>query len=156
MRGTWRIAAYTDPKGPAIGEASFLVEDYVPERLDVALTPKSPALLKGQPAEIEVSARYLYGAPGSNLEVSGEVVVQASERSGIRGLDGFTVGLDDEKVEAGRSRPRRPRSRRRARPMLAAGRRSRCRSRRSRRHGRWRRKSRCASASRADAPSSAA
>ena len=28
--GTWRVAAYTDPKRPAVGEASFLVEDYVP------------------------------------------------------------------------------------------------------------------------------
>ena len=39
-RGTWRVAAYTDPKGAAVGEATFLVEDYVPERLEVTLTPK--------------------------------------------------------------------------------------------------------------------
>ena len=37
MHGTWRIAAFTDPKAPAIGEASFLLEDYVPERLEVTL-----------------------------------------------------------------------------------------------------------------------
>ncbi len=30
MHGTWRIAAYTDPKAPPVGEASFLLEDYVP------------------------------------------------------------------------------------------------------------------------------
>ncbi len=28
------LQAYADPKGPAIGETSFLVEDYVPERLE--------------------------------------------------------------------------------------------------------------------------
>ncbi|MER2268060.1 alpha-2-macroglobulin family protein [Methylobacterium oxalidis] len=100
MHGTWRVAAHTDPKAPAIGEASFLVEDYVPERLEVNLTPKAPALRRGEPAEIAVAARYLYGAPGAGLEVSGSVAVQAAATSGIKGLDGFSIGLDDEAVEA--------------------------------------------------------
>ena len=100
MHGTWRISAYTDPKGAPAGEASFLVEDYVPERLEVTLSPKTPALRAGQPAEIEVAARYLYGAPGAELDVSGEVVVQAAATPAIKGLEGFTVGLEDETVEA--------------------------------------------------------
>ena len=100
MHGTWRISAYTDPKGAPAGEASFLVEDYVPERLEVTLSPKTPALRAGQPAEIEVAARYLYGAPGAELDVSGEVVVQAASTPAIKGLEGFTVGLEDETVEA--------------------------------------------------------
>lgn len=100
MTGTWRIAAYTDPKAPAVGEASFLVQDYVPERLDVTLTPRSASLVRGQPAIVGIEARYLYGAPGAGLEVSGEVVVQAAAKSGIPGLDGFGVGLEDEEVEA--------------------------------------------------------
>ncbi len=98
--GTWRVSAYTDPKGSPIGEASWLVEDYVPERLEVSLTPKRPALKQGEPATIDVAARYLYGAPGSGLEVSGSVAVQAAKTSGISGLDGFSIGLDDEEVEA--------------------------------------------------------
>ncbi len=32
--GTWRVQAFTDPKRPPVGEASFLVEDYVPDRLE--------------------------------------------------------------------------------------------------------------------------
>ena len=56
--------------------------------------------MPGQPAEIDFSARYLFGAPGADLEVSGEVVVGASEGHGIKGLEGFAVGLDDEQVEA--------------------------------------------------------
>jgi len=32
--GTGRVAAFTDPKRPAIGEATFLVEDYVADRLE--------------------------------------------------------------------------------------------------------------------------
>jgi uncharacterized protein YfaS (alpha-2-macroglobulin family) len=99
-RGTWRVTAYTDPKGPSVGEASFLVEDYVPERLDVTLTPKSVALRPGEPAEIDLSARYLFGAPGAHLDVTGEVVVAAAETNGVKGLEGFSIGLDDESVES--------------------------------------------------------
>ncbi|GEP08226.1 alpha-2-macroglobulin family protein [Methylobacterium gnaphalii] len=100
MRGTWRVSAYTDPKAPAVGEASWLVEDYVPERLEVSLTPETPALKKGEAAKIDVAARYLYGAPGSGLDVSGSVTVQQAAGSGIKGLEGFAIGLDDEAVEA--------------------------------------------------------
>jgi uncharacterized protein YfaS (alpha-2-macroglobulin family) len=100
MRGTWRVAAYTDPKGAAVGETSFLVEDYVPERLEVTLTPRAAALRAGETADIDVAARYLYGAPGSGLEVSGEVIVEAAQDAGIKGLEGFAVGLEDQEVEA--------------------------------------------------------
>ncbi|KQO85005.1 alpha-2-macroglobulin [Methylobacterium sp. Leaf90] len=100
MHGTWRVSAYTDPKAPPVGEASWLVEDYVPERLEVSLTPKTPTLTRGEAATIDVAARYLYGAPGSGLDVSGSVAVQAAANSGIKGLDGFSIGLDDEAVEA--------------------------------------------------------
>ncbi|WP_018262815.1 alpha-2-macroglobulin family protein [Methylobacterium sp. WSM2598] len=96
--GTWRVLAYTDPKAAPVGEASFLVEDYLPERLEVTLTPKAPALAPNQPAVIDVAARFLYGAPGANLQVGGSVAVQAAASSGIRGLDGFAIGLDDESV----------------------------------------------------------
>ena len=30
--GTWRVRAFTDPKGASVGETTFMVEDYVPER----------------------------------------------------------------------------------------------------------------------------
>ncbi len=99
QRGTWRVQAYADPKGKPLGETTFLVEDYVPERLEVTLAPKAAALRPGEPAEIEVVARYLYGAPGSGLEVSGEVTVQRAEDASPPGLEGFSVGLDDETFE---------------------------------------------------------
>ncbi len=35
--GKWTIDAYADPKAPGIGHAEFLLEDYVPERLDFTL-----------------------------------------------------------------------------------------------------------------------
>ncbi|MCJ2084784.1 alpha-2-macroglobulin family protein [Methylobacterium sp. E-005] len=99
MHGTWRVSAYTDPKAPAIGETSFLVEDYVPERLEVTLKPRQAALHRGEAAQVDVAARYLYGAPGADLDVSGSVTVQVAAASGIKGLDGYSIGLDDEAVE---------------------------------------------------------
>jgi alpha-2-macroglobulin len=32
--GTWRVRAFTDPKGPSVGETTFMVEDYVPDRIE--------------------------------------------------------------------------------------------------------------------------
>ena len=32
--GTWRVRAFADPKAASIGETTFMVEDYVPERLE--------------------------------------------------------------------------------------------------------------------------
>lgn len=97
--GTWRVLAYSDPKGQAIGETSFLVEDYVPERLELTLTPKAPLLQAGQPAELDVNARYLYGAPGSELDVTGSMTIRAADASAIPGFKDYQVGLTDEAFE---------------------------------------------------------
>ncbi|MGH6830518.1 MAG: MG2 domain-containing protein, partial [Methylocella sp.] len=70
--GTWRVAAYADPKAGPVGQTSFLVEDYVPERLEFSLTPAAMVVRGGSEAEIGAMARYLYGAPGANLEITGE------------------------------------------------------------------------------------
>lgn len=97
--GTWRVQAYADPKGLAIGEVSFLVEDYVPEKLELTLAPKAPLLQAGEPAEINVNARYLYGAPGSELDVTGSMTVRAAGQSAIPGFAGYQVGLTDEEFQ---------------------------------------------------------
>ncbi|MBL8587259.1 MAG: alpha-2-macroglobulin family protein [Methylobacteriaceae bacterium] len=97
--GTWRVQAFADPKGPAIGEVAFLVEDYMPERLDVKVTPRQKALRPGEPAEIDVQADFLYGAPGAGLEVTGEVIVQAAGDGSLPGYAGFVAGVADESFE---------------------------------------------------------
>ncbi|TBW35375.1 alpha-2-macroglobulin family protein [Siculibacillus lacustris] len=98
--GTWRIRAYADPKQPPIGETSFLVADYVPERIDVTLTTPKPRLAAGEPAVVEVQADHLYGAPGAELDLRGDVAVSLADDTPIPGLAGYTVGLDDESFEA--------------------------------------------------------
>lgn len=97
--GTWRIQAYADPKGPAIGEATFLVEDYVPEKLELTLAPKAPVLQAGEPAQLDLTARYLYGAPGSELDVTGSMTIRAAGQSAIPGFAGYQVGLGDEEFQ---------------------------------------------------------
>ena len=98
--GTWRVRAFVDPKRPPVGEATFLVEDYVPDRLEFELASKAKGVSKTSPAEITVDGRYLYGAPAAQLELEGEVVISpAGERPGFAG---YKFGLADDEVEASR------------------------------------------------------
>jgi uncharacterized protein YfaS (alpha-2-macroglobulin family) len=99
--GTWHVRAYTDPKRPAVGEASFMVEDYVADRIEFDLASKAKGISRGAPAEVTVEGRYLYGAPAARLELDGDVVVAAaSERPGFAG---YAFGLADDEVETTRS-----------------------------------------------------
>jgi len=98
--GTWRVRAFTDPKRAAVGEASFMVEDYVPDRIEFELTTTAKRIAKSSPAEITLDGRYLYGTPASNLELEGEVTVRpAAERPGF---PRYQFGNSDETVEASR------------------------------------------------------
>ena len=94
--GTWRVAAYTDPKRPAIGEATFMVEDYVPDRLEFDLSSAAKNISRSAPAQISVDGRFLYGAPASDLELSGEVVIAAAKE--LPGFPGYAFGLFDDDV----------------------------------------------------------
>jgi uncharacterized protein YfaS (alpha-2-macroglobulin family) len=98
--GTWRVRAFTDPKRPPVGQTSFMVEDYVPDRLEFTVASTAKSVSKTNPAEITVDGHFLYGAPTSGLELEGEVVIApATERSGFAG---YAFGLSDEEVEATR------------------------------------------------------
>ncbi|MCI4677846.1 alpha-2-macroglobulin family protein [Rhodoblastus acidophilus] len=94
--GGWTVQAFSDPKSPAIGETGFLVEDYVPERLDMVLTPKSAAARPGETTRIGVAVRYLYGAPGANLIVNGDVEIDAAGDHGLPALKDYEAGVADE------------------------------------------------------------
>ena len=72
--------AYTDPKRPAIGEARFMVEDYVPDRIEFDLASDGEGdLARSAPAQISVDGRFLYGAPASDLDLAGAVRIDAAE-----------------------------------------------------------------------------
>ena len=61
--GKWWIDAYADPKGPSLGHTEFLLEDYVPERLDFTLKSAKTVATPGEPIEVSLDAKFLYGAP---------------------------------------------------------------------------------------------
>jgi hypothetical protein len=96
MAGKWEIDAYADPKAPSIGHAEFLLDDYVPERLDFAVKTAKPAAAPSEPIDFSLDAHFLYGAPAAGLDVTGAVRLEAVEGSAIAGHPGFVGGLTDD------------------------------------------------------------
>ncbi len=98
--GTWRVRAYTDPKRPAIGETTFMVEDYVADRIEFDLASKAKTMPRNAPVEVSVDGHFLYGAPASNLTLSGAVVIAAAKER--PGFAGYSFGLADDSAPATR------------------------------------------------------
>jgi uncharacterized protein YfaS (alpha-2-macroglobulin family) len=96
--GTWRVRAYTDPKGSPVGETTFMVEDYVADRVEFDLSSNAAVLPRDRAAQLSVDGHFLYGAPASALELTGEVTIAAAnERPGFAG---YAFGLFDDEVTA--------------------------------------------------------
>ncbi|MBS0123432.1 alpha-2-macroglobulin family protein [Thetidibacter halocola] len=83
-RGAWRLEVHADPKAPALASTTILVEDFVPERIDFDLTLPDAPFNPLSPPLMGVSARYLFGAPGADLTIEGDVTLSAQNR-----LDAF-------------------------------------------------------------------
>jgi uncharacterized protein YfaS (alpha-2-macroglobulin family) len=98
--GTWRVKAFADPKRPPIGETTFMVEDYVPDRLEFDLASEARSLGQGRPAQVTVDGRFLYGAPAADLELEGEINISAA--TDRPGFPGYQFGISDEEVSAER------------------------------------------------------
>jgi alpha-2-macroglobulin len=93
--GKWSIEAYADPKGDSIGHVEFMLQDYIPERLDFTLHPSKPIIDPGEPVEFSLDARFLYGAPANGLDVTGAIRLQAVEGGALAGFPGYVAGLAD-------------------------------------------------------------
>ncbi|PYF05567.1 hypothetical protein BJ122_101311 [Rhodopseudomonas faecalis] len=101
--GTWRVRAFTDPKGSSVGETTFMVEDYVPDRIEFELSSKDKLIKPDAPAELKVEGRFLYGAPASGLQLEGDLLVApASERPGY---PGYQFGVADEETASNERTP---------------------------------------------------
>ena len=96
--GTWRVRAYTDPKRPPVGEASFLVEDYVADRIEFDLTSAAKIIPRDAPTQLNVDGHFLYGAPASNLDLAGTVTIAAAKQR--PGFAGYAFGPADDEVTA--------------------------------------------------------
>ena len=96
--GTRRVRASTDPKGKSVGETTFMVEDYVPDRIEFDLTAKSAQIAADKPAQLQVDGHFLYGAPASALTLEGDVLVTKS--AGRPGYDGYQFGVPDDPADS--------------------------------------------------------
>jgi uncharacterized protein YfaS (alpha-2-macroglobulin family) len=56
-----------------VGQYHFQVEDFVPDRISVAVKPDAPSASPGQPLAFTITGRYLFGAPGADLPVEARV-----------------------------------------------------------------------------------
>lgn len=92
-RGTWRIAVMGDLEAAPLASTTVLVEDFIPDRIAVDLEMAEGDLRLNAPASVQVDAQYLFGAPGSDLVIEGDVRVQ--RRSAIDGWPGYRFGRHD-------------------------------------------------------------
>ncbi|WP_299304979.1 alpha-2-macroglobulin family protein [uncultured Litoreibacter sp.] len=100
-RGTWTIGMFADVDAAPLAETRVLVEDFLPERIDVELSmPDGPISLANGPPQLGVQADYLFGAPGSNLAIDGDVILRAA--SAVDGFDGYKFGRHDQRLQARR------------------------------------------------------
>jgi uncharacterized protein YfaS (alpha-2-macroglobulin family) len=101
--GTWRVRAFTDPKGSPVGETTFMVEDYVPERIEFDLSSTAKQIRADAPVELKVGGHFLYGAPASGLQLEGDLLVTpAAERPGYAG---YQFGIADEETTSNERAP---------------------------------------------------
>ena len=97
MRGSWRAAAYADPKAASLAETRFLVDDFVPERIEFDLSSESRSCRSNRPSEIKLAGRFLYGAPASELALEGEAVFTPVRL--LKDYPGYSFGLIDEEIQ---------------------------------------------------------
>lgn len=95
MTGTWRARLHADPKDDPLANIAFLVEDFVPERLDLDIEPVAKVLAPEETGVVNISGRYLYGAPAAHLAVEGDIVVKPAAE-GLSAFPGYHFGLADE------------------------------------------------------------
>ena len=96
MTGTWQVALHTDPKAPPVATTSFLVEDFVPERLSLELKPDATEFTANRDLTINVLGKYLYGPPASKLALDGDIIIRP-RKNGLVKYPGFSFGLADQK-----------------------------------------------------------
>src|SRR5437016_7404721 len=102
--GTWRARAFTDPKASSVGETTFMVEDYVPDRIEFSLTSKEKLIRAEVPVELKIDGRFLYGAPASGLQLEGDMLVTTAS-SGRPGYPGYQFGVADEETSSNERTP---------------------------------------------------
>ena len=102
MTGAWLLELRADP-GAKQADASwkFQVEDFLPERMKLALQTAKPVLVRGEAFEVQVSGSYLYGAPAAGNRLLVSVAAERQRLAQPQRWPGFVFGdfADDERAQ---------------------------------------------------------
>jgi alpha-2-macroglobulin len=101
MRGMWTVAAHTDPKKEALQSVQFRVDDFIPDRIEFDLSSQAKAVSLSGLTEVQVAARFLYGAPGSDLKIEGDLTLKPVRT--LSDYAGFNFGLEEKTLVTGRT-----------------------------------------------------
>lgn len=97
-RGVWRIDMLADLDAAPLASRTLLVEDFLPERIDFALSlPDTPLAVTDSP-DLTIAAKYLFGAPGADLAIEGETLIRAAQD--LDGWAGYSFGRADDPFSA--------------------------------------------------------
>ena len=99
--GRWQVRAYVDPAADPVGQLSFLVEDFVPQRIRLTLAAEEKELLPSQAIKVAIDGQFLYGAPAANLNTSAELVLR-EDTDPYPDFPGYQFGLAQDEWSAKR------------------------------------------------------
>lgn len=87
--GRWQLLFDLGDGKPQVYE--FQVEDFLPERLALDLKGQDTPIAPADTLDVDVTGRYLYGAPASGNQLSGQLYVRPL-REAVPALPGFQFG----------------------------------------------------------------
>ncbi|CAM3916065.1 hypothetical protein EV679_0528 [Kerstersia gyiorum] len=91
--GLWTVQARTG--NGDVHTYTFHIEDFMPERMSLALEEPAELLQPADEVAFGIEARYLYGAPAGGNRLSGQIYV-APLREAVAALPGYQFGRVDE------------------------------------------------------------
>lgn len=97
-RGVWTLEVYADLEAAALTSQTVLVEDFLPERIDFTLALADQPIHLGDVPQMTVDAKYLFGAPGADLAIEGEVLLRAAKE--LEAWPGYVFGRYDAPFDA--------------------------------------------------------
>ncbi len=97
-RGVWMLEVYADLEASALTTQTVLVEDFLPERIDFKLALADQPIHLGDVPQMTVDAKYLFGAPGAELAIEGEVLLRAAKE--LEAWPGYVFGRYDAPFDA--------------------------------------------------------
>lgn len=103
MRGAWSVSLYTDPEKSPVATKTFLVEDFVPDRIEINLKAEKAEIARDESTNVDVDGKFLYGAPAAGLALEGEI--KLTTKPTWERFKNFAFGLADEEQGDGTTIP---------------------------------------------------